>query len=236
MFDIYDNLTARLRASGSYLWPLVLFGLGTYGAYATLFYNWIVLYLMQTYSLQRDFAANFVFVATIGMMVGAPAVGFLSDRILQKRRLPIVAFSGMVLAAFLFWTFWGGGKPPLGALYLFCFIIGFSVSSIFVTYACVKDIVQPSVQGTALGLLNMGAFVAPAIAQPLFGYFLDLGWRGEIREGVRVYPLESFQQGLLLCSLLAALGFLGALLIKETYHRKSKIPSLSGYSESDNKF
>lgn len=24
MFDIYDNLTARLRASGSYLWPLVL--------------------------------------------------------------------------------------------------------------------------------------------------------------------------------------------------------------------
>ena len=24
MFDLYDNLTARLRASGSYLWPLVL--------------------------------------------------------------------------------------------------------------------------------------------------------------------------------------------------------------------
>ena len=24
MFDLYDNLTARLRASGDYLWPLVL--------------------------------------------------------------------------------------------------------------------------------------------------------------------------------------------------------------------
>ena len=24
MFDAYDNVTARLRASGDYLWPLVL--------------------------------------------------------------------------------------------------------------------------------------------------------------------------------------------------------------------
>ena len=24
MFDAYDNITARLRASGDYLWPLVL--------------------------------------------------------------------------------------------------------------------------------------------------------------------------------------------------------------------
>ena len=225
----------KIVLSNKYLWALTLLGFGTYGAFATLFYSWIVVYLMQIYGLQRDFAANFVFVATVGLMVGAPAIGFLSDRIWHRRRLPIAVFTGIALASFLFWALWDGGKPPLGVLYFLCFIIGFSVNSIFVTYACVKDIVQPSVQGTALGLLNMGAFVAPAIAQPLFGYFLDLGWRGEMMEGVRIYPLESFQQGLLLCSFLAALGFLGVLLIKETYHRKSKIPSLSGYSESDNK-
>ena len=76
-------------------------------------------------------------------------------------------------------------------------------------------------QGTALGLLNMGAFVGPAIAQPLFGYLLDLGWGGEIMEGVRVYPLEAFQQGLWLCCFLAVLGFISALLVRETYHQKS---------------
>ena len=211
----------KIVLSNKYLWPMVLLGFGIYGAYATLFYNWTVVYLMQTYDLQRDLAANFVFVATIGTMAGAPGVGFLSDRILQKRRLPLVVFGGIALASFLVWALWNGGKPPLEALYPLCFLIGFSTGSVFITYACVKDIVQPSVQGMALGLLNMTAFVGAAIAQPLFGYILDLGWRGEMMEGIRVFPLEAFQQGLLLCCLLAALGFLGALLMKETYYRKS---------------
>ncbi len=211
----------KIVLSNKHLWPMVLLGFGIYGAYATLFYNWTVVYLMQTYDLQRDFATNFVFVATIGIMVGAPGVGFLSDRILQKRRLPLVVFSGIALASFLVWALWNGGKPPLEALYPLCFLIGISTGSMFVTYACVKDIVQPSVQGMALGLLNMTAFVGPAIAQPLFGYILDLRWRGEMMEGIRVFPLEAFQQGLLLCCLLAALGFLGALLMKETYYRKN---------------
>ena len=211
----------KIVLSNKYLWPMVLLGFGIYGAYATLFYNWTVVYLMQTYDLQRDLAANFVFVATIGTMAGAPGVGFLSDRILQKRRLPLVVFGGIALASFLVWALWNGGKPPLEVLYPLCFLIGFSTGSVFITYACVKDIVQPSVQGMALGLLNMTAFVGAAIAQPLFGYILDLGWRGEMMEGIRVFPLEAFQQGLLLCCLLAALGFLGALLMKETYYRKS---------------
>ena len=217
------SLAQRLKIvlSNKHLWPMVLLGFGIYGAYATLFYSWTVVYLMQTYDLQRDFATNFVFVATIGIMVGAPGVGFLSDRILQKRRLPLVVFSGIALASFLVWALWNGGKPPLEALYPLCFLIGFSTGSMFVTYACVKDIVQPSVQGMALGLLNMAGFVGAAIAQPLFGHILDLRWRGEMMEGIRVFPLEAFQQGLLLCCLLAALGFLGALLMKETYYRKS---------------
>ena len=211
----------KIVLSNKYLWPMVLLGFGTYGAYATLFYNWTVVYMMQTYGLQRDLAANFIFAATVGIMVGAPGLGFLSDRILQRRRLPVVVSTGVVFAAFLLWALWNGGKPPLGVLYLLCFLIGFGNGSVFITYACIKDIVRPSVQGTSLGLLNMAAFVGPAITQPLFGYILDLGWRGEMMEGVRLYPLEAFQQGLWICCLLAALGFLGALLMKETYHRKS---------------
>jgi len=73
----------------------------------------------------------------------------------------------------------------------------------------------------ASGLVNMGAFVGAAIAQPLFGYILDLGWEGKMVEGARVYPVEAFQQGILLCCVLAALGFLGALLVRETYCRQS---------------
>jgi len=211
----------KIVLSNKNLWLLTLTGLGIYGAYATLFYNWTVIYLMQIYDLPRDFAANFLLVATIGMMVGAPGVGFLSDRVLRRRRLPIVLFAGVALVLFLVWALWHGGKPPLLALYPLCFLIGLSVSAMFIPYACVKDAVPPPVQGMALGLLNMGAFVGPALAQPLFGYILDLGWQGEIIAGVRIYPLSAFQQGFWLCCLLAALGFISALFIKETYPRQS---------------
>jgi len=106
----------KIVFSNKYLWPLFLMSLGTYGAYATLFHNWVVIYLMQIYGMPRDFAANFVLIATIGMMVGAPGVGFLSDRVLQRRRLPAVLVAGILLASFLVLALWNGGRPPLGAL------------------------------------------------------------------------------------------------------------------------
>ena len=83
-------------------------------------------------------------------------------------------------------------------------------------FASVRELAPPSVRGTASGFVNMGGFISAAVAQPLFGYFLDRGWRGDMVGGVRIYPLEAFQQGLLLCCGLAAMGFVGAILTKET--------------------
>ena len=202
--------------------PLLLLNFGTYGAYATLFHNWAVLYFMQTYGIHRDFAANFVLVATIGLMAGAPVVGFISDQISRQRRLPCLVFAGSTMASFLLLTFWNGGKPPLQTLYPLCFFVGFGTSATFIPLACVKDMVQPSVRGIASGLVNMVLFAGAAVGQPLFGYILELGWTGEMMEDTRVYPLDAFQQGLLLCCVLAILGFLGALFIKETPNRESQ--------------
>ncbi len=211
----------KIVFSNKHLWPMFLMALGTNGAYATLFHNWVVIYLMQTYGVPRDFAANFIIVATIGMMVGGPLVGFLSDRVLQRRRLPAVVFTGICLASFLLLTLWNGGRPPLGTLYPLCFLMGLGVSAVPLAFVSVKDTVEPSVRGTATGLVNMGGFAGAAIVQPLFGYILDLGWGGEMMGGARVYPLEAFQQSFLLCCILAALGFLGALLLRETRRRES---------------
>jgi sugar phosphate permease len=197
------------------LWPLFLVGFGTYGAYATLFHNWMVIYLMQTYDVQRDFAANFVLIAAIGMIVGAPVVGFLSDRLLQQRRLPMALFASFSLASFLILALWNGARPPLVAIYPLCFLVGLGCGASPVAVACVRDTVQPAVRGIASGLVNSGGFVGAAIAQPLFGHLLDLKWTGGIIRGTHIYPLEAFQQGFLLCCVLAALGCVATLLVRE---------------------
>ena len=200
------------------LWPLFFVGFGTYGAYATLFHNWMVVYLMQTYNVQRDFASNFVLIAAIGMIVGAPAAGFLSDRLLQQRRLPMALFAGFSLASFLVLALWNGARPPLAATYPLCFLMGLGCGAPIIAIACVRDTVQPAVRGIASGLVNSGGFVGAAIAQPLFGHLLDLKWTGEMVRGTRIYPLEAFQQSFLLCCVVAALGFVATLLVREPNH------------------
>ncbi len=85
----------KMVVANRQLWPLVLVGLGSYGSYSTLFHNWVVIYLMQICDVQRDFAANLVLIAGLGIMLGAPAFGFLSDRTL-RRRLPLVMSTGLV--------------------------------------------------------------------------------------------------------------------------------------------
>jgi sugar phosphate permease len=216
------NLRQRPKTvlSNRRLWPLFLVHFGIFGAYVTFLNNWAVVYLMQTYGLVRDVAANFVLTAAVGIMVGAPLVGFLSDRVLRRRRLPAVVFASIFLASFLFLVLYGGGHPPLEALYPVCFLIGLGMGAAPLVFASVGAIARPSIRGTASGLVNMGGFTSAAIAQPLFGYLLDRGWQGDIIEKVRIYPLGAFQWGLLLCCGLATVGFIGALLSRETRQKE----------------
>lgn len=202
-------------------WVLSLVGLGTYGAYSTLLHHWGVLYLMQTQGVARDFAGNFLLVSTIGLMLGAPLLGFLSDRVFKKRRLPLILFTALSLVSFLLLALWNGGRPPLGTLYPLCFVMGLTTGTVFITFACVGDIAQPSVRGVATGLVNTGGFVGAAVGQVVFGHILDLGWEGQMAEGARVYPAAAFQHGLLLCCILAGLGLVAAFLVKETHCRES---------------
>ena len=200
-----------------HVWLLFLLGFGAFGSYATLYHNWIVIYIMQSYEVGRDFAATFVLVATIGFMIGAPLIGFISDRVMQSRRWPPLIFTSLSLSCLLLIAFWNGGKPPMSVLYVLSFIIGLGSSVIPVLFGCVQDIVPPATRGIASGLVNMGGFAGAAIAQPIFGYLLDRSWQGEMMDYAPVFTLNAFQHGLFLCCALAAVGVLASVLMKETH-------------------
>ncbi len=211
-----DRLSLRQRGAMIFgnvrLWPVFLVAMGTYGAYATFFLNWLVVYLMQTYGLTRDYASSFALVSAVGAILGTSALGFMSDY-LHSRRIPIMLATTISLVCYLLIAFWNGGQPPLVALWPVSFIVGFNIGAMPVTYATVRDLVSPEVRGMGSGFINMGAFVGAAVMQPLFGYVLDLNWRGEMLGDIRLYPVEAFQRAMFLPCTLIALGFLGALLM-----------------------
>jgi len=196
------------------IWPLFLVALGTYGAYATFFLNWLVVYLMQTYGLTRDYASSFALVSAVGAILGTSALGFISDYF-RSRRIPIMVATTISLACYLLIALWNGGRAPLVAFWPISFIVGFNIGAMPITYATVRDIVPSQVRGTGSGLINMGAFVGAAAIQPLFGYVLDRNWQGEVVGDIRHYPVEAFQQAIFLPCGLIALGFLGGLLMRE---------------------
>ena len=215
------GLGKRLRAvvTNRGLWPLFFIHFGMYGAYSTFFHNWAVVYLMQTYGVTRDAAANLPLVAAVGQIIGAPLLGFLVDRVWHRLRLPTVISAGVALAGFLVLSTWHGGSLPFEALYPACFFIGLSMGAVPLVFVSANALSPPGVRGTATGLVNTGGFIGAAMAQPLFGYLLDRNWEGVIIGGVRFYPAAGFQQGLWLCAGLAAVGLIGALLSRETFRR-----------------
>jgi hypothetical protein len=62
----------------------------------------------------------------------------------------------------------------------------------------------------------MGGFFAGALLQPIFGWVMDLGWKGGMLGGARFYDLAAWRGGLAVIALSAALGALAAWRVQET--------------------
>ena len=195
-------------------WPF-LASVAIYGVYMAFMGLWGVPYLMKIYGMPRVAASNYIMAMTVGTMVGAPLIGFISDRF-ALRRLPNIVASVGFLFLWLILTLWNAGKPPVWALYPLCFGIGLGMSGVNLNVACGKEVTPPAITGMVSGLINSGSFIGAALIQPLFGWVLDCHWQGGIELGVRVYPLSAYQNAFWVCAVVLGLGVLFTCLIKET--------------------
>jgi sugar phosphate permease len=195
----------------------VVFGfLGTYLTFSGL---WAVPYLMHVYGMDRLEAANYLLVLSVGMLVSAPLMGYVSDR-LQLRK-PLVV--GLCLLGFAVWVtmyLWNDGRPPMWALYPLFGAFGFAAGVISLVLTCVQEANPPALSGLAVGTAN-NSFLCAAILQPAIGYILDSYWQGTVQAGARVYPVAGYQVALAILAGFALVGLMGALMMKETHCRNT---------------
>jgi len=166
-----------------YTWPPFLASVTLYGVYMAFIGIWGVPYFMQIYNMPRLAAANHVMAMVVGNMVGAPLVGYLSDR-LGLRRGPFILVSILFLITWLVLTIWNGARPAEWGLYPICICMGIGVSGISIAVACAKEVNPPHLTGITVGVVNSGPFVGAALMQPIFGWVLDRNWQGAIEQGV----------------------------------------------------
>src|SRR5262245_1387873 len=197
-------------------WLIALVGLGTSAPLLGFASLWGVPFLETAYRLPRAQAAMLTSMIFVGWGVGAPIIGWLSDRI-GRRKPPLVAgllLQTASLAALIYVP--GLPGPVLAGL---CFLVGFFGSVQIVCFPLIRENHPPALSGTGIGFVNGMVTGAGALFQPLVGLLLDLAWTGQTLAGARLYETGSYRVAL--ASLVACClgGLLCLAAVRETHCR-----------------
>jgi len=196
-------------------WPPALAAGGVYATAIAFLGLWGAPYLMQVYGFDRVRAANSLALIPVGLIVGSPLVGWLSDRWLGRRRLPFVVF------AIVYATCWlplalAGARPSATMLPALFFLMGLSASGLILVWACVREVNDPARVGIAMGFCNMPIFFTFAVVQWLLGVVLDAQWDGLAVAGARLYSARAYEAAFTLCLAVASAGVISAAFVTET--------------------
>jgi MFS family permease len=194
-------------------WLVALVGLGTSAPLLAFASLWGVPFLETAYRLPRAQAATLTSLIFVGWGVGAPAIGWLSDRI-GRRKPPLIAGLLLETAALALLVYVPG--LPMPVLGLLCFLVGFFGSAQIVCFALARETHAAALSGTAIGFVNGMVTGAGALFQPLVGWLLDLAWTGETSQGARLFAPESYRlafASLIVCCLA---GLLCLAAVRET--------------------
>jgi predicted MFS family arabinose efflux permease len=194
-------------------WPAVLVNTGMCGAFFTFAGLWATPYLMQVHGLARPVAAAHLSLWFGGFAIGCLFIGGLSDRL--GRRKPV-----LIVTSHLYGLIWlvllSCVTMPVALSYILFALLGLTTAGFSLTWACSKEVNPPLLSGMSTSVANMGGFMTAALLQPLFGWVMDLGWKGEMVSGARVYDVATWRYGVLVVTVVAILGAASCWWIKET--------------------
>ena len=170
-------------------WTCSVFGFAMTGPMLAFGGLWAVPYLSTTYGLPRTEAAALTSLIFAGWGLGAPTIGWISDR-LRRRRAPMAicaAISGTLLAAILAGPVW-----PIPVLAALMALEGFTAAAMVLGFAVVKDHSPAATSSLAMAVVNTFVVGSGALLQPLLGWMLDRGWSGATLDGARVYDAAAY--------------------------------------------
>jgi len=175
---------------------------------------WGAPFLTQVHKFTQVQATAITGMLFIGMMIGSPLAGLISDR-MGLRKLPMTIgalFSIAVVSAIIF-------SPTLSFVTeasLF-FALGLIISAQVIGYPVIAESNAHSITATATGLGSV-LIMSGGMLAPLFGWLLDFGETSSV-----TYSAGDFMRAnsMLLVGLVIAL--IASLLIRETYCKQNFI-------------
>ena len=172
-----------------------------YGTFAAFQALWAGPFLMEAMGYSAVKTGNLILLMTVGIILGSPFWGALSDRVFKTRKW-IIVFCLAVLAAIALALMLIPSDAALAVVASFFFAFGFFSSAGLLMYTHIKDLMPIEMAGAAMTGINFFNMMGPAIFLQGLGILMQ-----------RLYPDASrgpaaFDAAFLICmvSLLAAAG------------------------------
>lgn len=179
---------------------------------------WGIPFLETVYGYSHDQSGQVIATLFFGMLIGAPLVGHLSERLgSRKLLLSICCIAAGVFISLLLYN------PHLSPrfVYLVVFLYAAFSGAISLNFVIAREIAHDRTAGTAMAFTNMMSMLGGVLALPLIGIFLVEGWDGTIVHGVMVYPAIDYQLALTMMPVGLFLAAICTIFLKETYHSRA---------------
>ena len=179
-----------------------------YGVFAAVQTLWAGPYLIKAVGFSPLVAGNLIFLLNIGMIVGGPVWGGVSDRIFKTRKWVVIASLVTLCLSILGIAVVPPGSPMAIFAFLF-FAFGFSAGTGNILFAHIKELMPIGLAGVAMTGINFFTMVGAAVFIHGLGSLMQ-----------RLYPatslgIQAFRSAFMLCAVSLIVAALLYLLTKD---------------------
>ena len=156
----FSGLSVLLKKAD--YWIISLGTFVRYGIFAAFQTLWAGPYLIEVMGLSAVNTGNLIFLMNVGLVLGGPTWGILSDRLFKTRKWIVLLGLGMLsLITFII----AGLSPGTGLLVLGTLFFGFGLfgAAGSLMYAHIKELMPMEMAGTAMTGINFFTMIGPAV-------------------------------------------------------------------------
>lgn len=204
------------------MWINGLFGCLVYLPTTVFAELWGISYLRIAHGMTQDMAAFTNSMLFFGFTIGAPLMGFISDR-MKRRKLPMLV--GATGAASIMTILLYVPGLTVITINVLMFALGLLYSSQCIVFAVGRELSPNEAAGTAMAMTNMIVMLGAMVMQPLVGKILDLSLSSHVANVSKLpveklhqlYTTYDYQFALSIIPIGIIIAALLTFLLKETY-------------------
>ena len=215
--DIMENYRVEMKdvlqvIKSKQNWLLTLYSGLAFSPIAIFGGLWGNPFLEQAYDLSKTQTASMVSLVFIGLGLGSPLIGMLSDYLGSRRNVMII--STLISCAAILLVLYCH-PMPIWLLSFLLFTFGFSLGAFMLVFAIGKELNPPFLTATVISMINASDAVISGITEPAIGKMLDMTWSGGTLNGIQVFTLENYHIAMSVLPLYLALAAILLFWVKK---------------------